>query len=326
MEKIFTLDGWKLALILCLPILFAGTDLQSIVGLLYLGFIFTWIYFLGTELYERLPDGHYLNLNRFKFYFFAPFAVFALIIFLYGDGTATIEEVRYIVLPLMIFNTFCFANNMIFISKEILCIESQRKNATISECIGLAVAFWFVPLLIGVLFVQPTIKRIFENKKYKKKTITEPELNRLEKEERNLNITYTKHKYKCANGELIINQEYQNPNVGETAYLNGEIAPTGKYKTGFLQTICIIDGKVAKELPVVEIDEPIKEKPITAKTKYTKHTYKCDTGELVIEQEYQNPNYGETAYLNGKPAPTGKYKVGLFQTIFISDSKVSKQN
>ena len=323
MEKIFTLEGWKLALILCLPVLCAGSEFQSIVGLLYLGFIFTWVYFLGTELYERLPDGHYLNLNRFKFYFFSPFAVFALIIFLYGDGTATVEEVKYIVLPLMIFNTFCFANNMIFISKEILCIESQRKNATISECIGLAVAFWFVPLLIGVLFVQPTIKRIFENKKYKKKTVVDYETTTVETEVQNANITYTEHKYKCDYGELIINQEFQNPNVGETAFLNGEIAPTGKYKIGFLQSVSIIDGKIAKELPEVEIKIPVKEKPATAKPKYTNHTYKCDAGELVIEQEFHNPNSGELAYLNGKPAPTGKYKVGFLQSIIILDGEVT---
>ena len=323
MEKIFTLEGWKLALILILPVFFAGTDIQSIVGLAYIVFIFSWIYFLATELYERLPEGHYLNLNRFKFYFFAPFAVYALIILLYGDGSATIEEVRYVVLPLMIFNTLCFANNMIFISKEILCIESQRKNATISECIGLAVAFWFVPLIIGVLFVQPIIKRIFENQKIKKKVLTNSETILIETEEQNANIHYTEHKYNCDNGELIINQEYQNPNIGETAFLNGEIAPTGKYKIGFLQSVCIIDGKIAKELPEVEIETPIKEKNITTKPKYTNHTYKCDAGELVIEQEFHNPNSGELAYLNGKPAQTGKYKVGFLQTINIVDGKVS---
>ena len=83
-----------------------------------------------------------------------------------------------------------------------------------------------------------------------------------------------------------------------------------------------VPGNV-KELPKTENIETLKEEPVIRIITYTKHTYKCDAGELIIEQEYQNPNNGEAAYLNGKPAPTGKYKIGFLQTISILDGKVN---
>ncbi len=53
-------------------------------------------------------------------------------------------------------------------------------------------------------------------------------------------------KYNCNEGELSIEQEYENPNIGEKASLNDLPAPTGKYKISWFTKINIINGKVAK--------------------------------------------------------------------------------
>ena len=51
--------------------------------------------------------------------------------------------------------------------------------------------------------------------------------------------------YNCKEGVLSVEQEYQNPNIGEKATLNDLPAPTGKYKIGWFTKINIVDGKVA---------------------------------------------------------------------------------
>ena len=52
--------------------------------------------------------------------------------------------------------------------------------------------------------------------------------------------------YKSKEGILSIEQEYQNPNIGEKVMLNNSPAPTGKYKIGWFSSINIIDGKVSR--------------------------------------------------------------------------------
>ncbi len=56
----------------------------------------------------------------------------------------------------------------------------------------------------------------------------------------------------------------------------------------------------------------------------TRYTYKCQEGELVIEQEYYQPNKGELAFLNGLKAPDGKYKVGFMNCITIENGRVKE--
>ncbi len=65
------------------------------------------------------------------------------------------------------------------------------------------------------------------------------------------------------------------------------------------------------------------EKEIPAKEIiYTTHTYNCEDGILTIEQEFQNPNVGEKVFLNKKPAPFGKYKLGFMSHIFVDNGIV----
>lgn len=56
--------------------------------------------------------------------------------------------------------------------------------------------------------------------------------------------------------------------------------------------------------------------------KFKEHTYSTDKGKLIVDQEYHQPNKGETAFLNGKIAPTDIYSIGIFTFIEIRDGKV----
>lgn len=53
-----------------------------------------------------------------------------------------------------------------------------------------------------------------------------------------------------------------------------------------------------------------------------RHTYECDAGKLVIEQKQNIPSSDDAAYLNGKLAPTGKYKIGEKQFVFVSNGNI----
>jgi hypothetical protein len=52
------------------------------------------------------------------------------------------------------------------------------------------------------------------------------------------------YSYTSDKGALVIRQEYYQPNNGEEVFLNGEKAPTGKYKIGFMNFVAVEDGKV----------------------------------------------------------------------------------
>lgn len=50
--------------------------------------------------------------------------------------------------------------------------------------------------------------------------------------------------YQVKEGELYIKQEFTNPNKGEYVYLNGNKAPNGSYKLGFMNYITVENGKI----------------------------------------------------------------------------------
>jgi len=52
---------------------------------------------------------------------------------------------------------------------------------------------------------------------------------------------------------------------------------------------------------------------------YIPRTYKCQEGNLVIEQELHNPNIGEKVFLDNKPAPSGRYKIGFMSYLEVED-------
>jgi hypothetical protein len=55
---------------------------------------------------------------------------------------------------------------------------------------------------------------------------------------------YTTHTYTCEDGTLTIEQEFQNPNIGEKVFINDKPASFGKYKLGFMSHIFVNDGVI----------------------------------------------------------------------------------
>jgi len=92
------------------------------------------------------------------------------------------------------------------------------------------------------------------------------------------------------------------------------------------------DAHVNKyEFKIVELidlpdDKYEREKEEKKEIRKQKFAYKTKQGELIIEQEYYNPNDGEEAFLNGKRAPDGKYTLGIFREIEIRGGKVHIPN
>ncbi|MES2763132.1 MAG: hypothetical protein V4677_13045 [Bacteroidota bacterium] len=75
------------------------------------------------------------------------------------------------------------------------------------------------------------------------------------------------------------------------------------------------------------VEEKEKEEPRDAEPPvvvYSRKTYKCEDGILSIDQEFQNPNLGEKVFLNDKPAPFGKYKLGFMSYIFVDNGIIEK--
>ncbi len=65
------------------------------------------------------------------------------------------------------------------------------------------------------------------------------------KEETELSADHTeRHLYQCDEGELAIAQKNNVPSTEDMAYLNGSLAPTGKYKIGEKQFVMVSNGLI----------------------------------------------------------------------------------
>lgn len=86
MNKILTLPTWQVFLLLIIPAFFPTTTLVGLIlTLIWAGLIVSCIYFLGNSLYQKLPIGHDLKVNRFHFNLLFPL-VYLIIVFIAFDG------------------------------------------------------------------------------------------------------------------------------------------------------------------------------------------------------------------------------------------------
>ncbi len=164
-KKIFTLDAWVIFLLIFLPYVFPDNFFGYFLTVVYLIATFVWAYFLGLNLYAKLPGGHYLNLNKFKFHLLFPAIFFTFAIIITGGGysitTSNIEEfgpAAYIILPLHFFGFYCIFYTIYFLSKALICASTQNKNIESSDYMAYFFGFWFFP--IGIWFIQPKIKAL----------------------------------------------------------------------------------------------------------------------------------------------------------------------
>jgi uncharacterized membrane protein YhaH (DUF805 family) len=80
------------------------------------------------------------------------------------------------------------------------------------------------------------------------------------------------------------------------------------------------DGYIA-----MDENEFINEQAVTETSiVYTPYTYQSDLGELIIEQEFSQPNIGERAFMNGKVADPDRYKIGFMNYIHIENGRIKR--
>ena len=59
-------------------------------------------------------------------------------------------------------------------------------------------------------------------------------------------INYKTYEYNSNGISLKVEQEFSNPNIGEKVYIGDKLAPSDKYKIGFMSYIDVDDGVIVK--------------------------------------------------------------------------------
>jgi len=166
MLRLLTLPAWQVFLFLVMPAFFEpesylGLVLASIWGC----FIAYCTYYLGNNLYEKLPAGHDLNIKRFNFQLLFPL-VYIISILLIFKGGIEINQSNFtdnrwaalIIIPAHIYAMYCTFYTIWFIAKAIATIEYNHV-VTLDVYLGNFFLLWFFP--IGIWWIQPKIRKIF---------------------------------------------------------------------------------------------------------------------------------------------------------------------
>lgn len=168
MNKILTLPTWQVFLLLIIPAFFPTTTLVGLIlTLIWAGLIVSCIYFLGNSLYQKLPIGHDLKVNRFHFNLLFPL-VYLIIVFIAFDGGYEINQDNYkdygwliwVIVPLHLFAMYCMFYTIWFIAKCIATIENN-KVVGFDNYAGNFFLLWFFP--IGIWWVHPKVRKIFSD-------------------------------------------------------------------------------------------------------------------------------------------------------------------
>src|SRR5579885_3387288 len=84
MKSIYSLDTWILFLFFLIQIVLENSDIPEIFSLIMFSAELVWFYALTSDLYKKLPGGHFMNISKFRFHFFFPLIYFFLVIFFSG--------------------------------------------------------------------------------------------------------------------------------------------------------------------------------------------------------------------------------------------------
>lgn len=165
MQKILTRPSWQIFLLWMLPALFPPSYFGLVLMILWLVFMFYSMYFLCYSLYQKLPSGHDLNFNRFKFHLFFV-VVYSVIVILFFDGGYEINQDNfkdfgwrvYLIVPLHILMFYCMFYILWFLAKAISTIQNKR----VVTLGNYATDFFLLVLWpIGIFWVHPKVRQIF---------------------------------------------------------------------------------------------------------------------------------------------------------------------
>jgi hypothetical protein len=122
-------------------------------------------YFLGSSLYQKLPEGHDLKIKRFYFHFFFAVIYCAIILIAFNGGYDINQDnyknygcVAAIIVPLHLFTMYCMFYLIWFIAKAISTIEN-KKAVRFDNYAGIFFLIWFFP--IGIWWIHPKVRKIF---------------------------------------------------------------------------------------------------------------------------------------------------------------------
>lgn len=164
MRKILTLPTWQVFLLLIIPAIFPLNDFGYVLTITWVGFLAYGTYFLGCSLYDKLPAGHDLKINRFNFHLLFPLLYLAVVVVAFKGGYE-INHDNYkdygwtagIIIPLHLFVMYCMFYVIWFIAKAIATIENNKVVA-FDTYAGNFFLLWFFP--IGIWFVHPKVRKI----------------------------------------------------------------------------------------------------------------------------------------------------------------------
>lgn len=131
--------------------------------------------------------------------------------------------------------------------------------------------------------------------------------------------------YSRINREIVIKYKDQHNNLREvTLHYFGFLSSFGEDKIIKYSQSSPEYAELKKE------QEEIEQREIEEQVSYDKRAlkfnevdYKLKNQEiLTIRQEYPNPNIGEFAYINHRPAPNGNYKIGLFTHVQVENGRI----
>ncbi len=166
MKKLLTLPTWQVFLLLIIPAFFPSTTLVGfILTAIWAGFIAYCVYFIGNSLYQKLPVGHDLKINRFHFNLLFPI-VYIITVFIVFDGGYNINQDNYkdygwtvaIIIPLHLLAMYGMFYTIWFIAKCIATIENNRVVG-FDNYAGNFFLLWIFP--IGIWWVHPKVRKIF---------------------------------------------------------------------------------------------------------------------------------------------------------------------
>jgi hypothetical protein len=127
-----------------------------------------WLYFLGTNLFSKLPQGHNMNIRFFKnniiFIIIANISTNLFFIINAITNFKLIEPLdKTMVLPFVIIS-FCSVFSLFyilyFLSKSLVSVEKQE-ILKLTDYFGELLFLLFFP--VGIWIIQPRINQIFKN-------------------------------------------------------------------------------------------------------------------------------------------------------------------
>jgi len=184
MKKLLKAKHWQIFMltiglplileIILIPFIIIGDNpmviikIMPIMMIFFLGGFFGWLWAMGINLQEKLPDDLKLKVHRFKVFLLIPIIYF-VVFFVFLDsvmsgaieiGTGPNPAIFGLIVPFHLFAIYCIFYCLYFVSRIFKTVELQRK-VTFSDFSREFFMIWFFPF--GIWIIQPRINKIIEN-------------------------------------------------------------------------------------------------------------------------------------------------------------------